>query len=163
MKSIIIYYSLSGNCTLVANILKTYLGADVLEIKTAESKKRTGFGLYFWGGSQVFMKKKPALKPYTVNIEKYDLVIFGTPVWAGSPAPALVSFLKNTKINGKKIALFCCHGGGIGKAMQKFKALLPENTVIGEIDFKIPARAEGAELEQKIGEWVKLLTKNIAP
>ena len=157
MKTAIIYYSYEGNCALVAETIKAVLGADVFEIKTVEDKKRTGFSKYFWGGRQVVMKKKPPIRPLGADVNAYDLIILGTPVWAGSPAPALVSFLGGTKITGKKVALFCCHDGGKGKALEKFKALLPGNTIAGEIDFKSPARGESDALKQKIGEWVKSL------
>jgi flavodoxin len=157
MKTAVIYYSCTGNSTLVAEILKAELNADTFRIETLDDKKRKGFALMFWGGSQVFTGKKPPLKPLSVDISAYDLVILGTPVWAGSPSPALASFLDTNSITGKKIALFCCHGGGKGKALDKLKALLNGNTIIGEIDFIVPARMDRAVLKQKIGEWVKTL------
>jgi len=157
MKTAVIYYSCQGNGVLVAEILKAELNADIFRIETLDDKKRKGFSLMFWGGSQVFMGKEPPIKPLSVDIGAYDLVIFGSPVWASSPAPAINSFLRKNSITGKKIALFCCHGGGPGKALDKLKALLSGNTIIGEIDFKYPSKANGAELKQKISEWAKTL------
>ncbi|MFP3041538.1 flavodoxin [Treponema primitia] len=160
MKTLIIYYSYEGNSALVAGELKKAAGAgpsvcDILELKTEDDTKRTGFAKYLWGGKQVFTHKSPKLKPYTVNIEEYDLIILGAPVWAGSPAPALLSFLGETKISGKKLALFCCHAGGKGKALDKLKALLPGNTIAGEIDFINPAGQDRPALTKQIEEWVK--------
>ena len=158
MKSAIIYYSLDGNCALITGILKTALNADVYEIKTVDQKRRRGFFKYAWGGAQVVFKRKPALQPISVDLNSYEQVILGTPVWAGSPAPALVTFLEGKKISGKKLALFCCHGGGMGQVFRKCKILLPGNTFIGEIDFKYPALGERSTLEQKILDWVKILS-----
>ena len=155
MKTAVIFYSYEGNSALAAETFKTVLKADVFEIKTADTKKRTGFALILWGGGQVMRKKKPAILPLSVDVNAYDLVILGTPVWAGSPAPAMVSFLSQTKITGKKIALFCCHGGGKGKIFDKLKTLLPENTFAGEIDFLNPARKDRAAMEQKIAEFAR--------
>ena len=157
MKTAVIYYSNNGNSAQVAEILKAELNADIFRIETLDSKKRKGFSSIFFGGAQVVMGKKPPLKPLSVNISAYDLVIIGTPVWAGSPTPAVVSFLDKNSIAGKKIALFCCHAGGMGEAMNKLKALLGGNTVIGEIDFKNAAKIDKAELKQKISEWTKTL------
>ena len=157
MKTAVIYYSYEGNCALIAEILKTALSADVYEIKTLDEKKRTGFFLYLWGGSQAIFGKKPAIHPVPADLNAYDLIILGCPVWAGSPAPAIASFLDGGKISGKKLALFCCHGGGMGKALEKLKALLPGNTIISEADFKYPARGDKAALKLKIEEWVKTL------
>ena len=157
MKAVVIYYSYEGNCALIAEILKTALSADVFEIKTLNEKKRTGFFLYLWGGAQAIFHKKPAIHPVSADLNAYDLIILGSPVWAGSPTPAIVSFLADGKISGKKLALFCCHGGGMGKALAKLKALLPGNTIISEADFKYPAKGDRAALKQKIDEWVKTL------
>jgi flavodoxin len=154
MKTLVIYYSYEGNSALVAEELKKAANADLLELKTEDDTVRTGFAKYFWGGKQVFTHKNPKLKPYTVTIEDYDSIILGAPVWAGSPAPALQSFLGETKIRGKKLGLFCCHGGGKGKALDKLRALLPGNTIAGEIDFVNPAKQDRTAVAKQIGEWV---------
>jgi flavodoxin len=155
MKTAIIYYSYEGNSALVAESIKAVLGADAFEIKTIDKKQRRGFAKYFWGCGQVVMHKKPAIEPLATDFSAYGLVVLGTPVWAGSPAPAMVSFLEKTKLSGKRIALFCCHGGGKRKAFERFRALLPGNDIAGEIDFLNAAKENPAVLKQKISEWVK--------
>ena len=155
MKTAIVYYSYEGNSGMIAKTIASVIKADVFEIKTVDTKKRSGLALYAWGGGQALRNKKPAIQPLPVDINSYDLFILGTPVWAASPAPALVSFLDSVKITGKKVALFCCHGGGKGKVFDKLKALLPGNTIVGEIDFVNPAKKESTDLKQKLGEWVK--------
>ena len=157
MKTLVIFYSLEGNCALIADILKSSLNAEVLEIKLQDERKRSRFGKFFWALSLTFSKKKIALKPYTVNIENYDLIILGAPVWAGAPAPIMASFLDQTKITGKKTGLFCTHGGGVRNALEKFETLLPGNTIAGKIDFVNPSQADKAGLKQKIDDWVKTL------
>jgi flavodoxin len=157
LKTAVIYYSFDGNCALVAEALKSRLNADVFAIRTVDERKRTGLAKYIWGGRQVFQHTKPELKPLKVDTGAYDLIILGAPVWAGSPAPAMVSFLSRPGFSGKKTALFCCHGGGKGKALDKFRALLQGNTVAGEIDFYNPARGNTEELRKKIDAWVTAL------
>jgi flavodoxin len=157
MKTAVIYYSYNGSSAQVAEILKAELNADIFRIETLDSKRRKGLFLIFWGGGQVLKGKKPPLKPLSVDINAYDLIILGTPVWASSPAPALVSFLSTNSIAGKKVALFCCHAGGMGEALNKLKTLLGGNNVIGEIDFRNAAKMDKGKLRQKINEWVKNL------
>lgn len=157
MKTLVIYYSYEGSTALIAETIKAALDADVFEIKTRDTKKRTGFAKYVWGGFQVLTHKKPALLPVSTDINAYDLIILGTPVWAASPAAPIFSFLSGTKITGKKIALFCCNAGGKGKVFEKLRALLPGNTFAGEIDFVNPAGEENSGLKQKIDEWIKTL------
>ena len=157
MKTAVVYYSYDGNCALVAEQIKALVNADLIRLQTQDEKKRGGFAKYFWGGSQVVMHKKPALKPYVFDTAAYDLVIIGAPVWAASPAPPLETFLSETNISGKKLALFLCHAGGKGKAMDKLKRLLAGNTIAAETDFVNPAGENTEELKRKIGEWLKPL------
>jgi flavodoxin len=157
MKTAIIYYSLDGNCAAAADVMKAALNADVFEIKTVDSRKRKGFFKILRGVFQVMRNKKPALHPLVVDIAAYELLILGTPVWVGSPAPAVISFLGGTKITGKKLALFCSHRGGPGKVFDKLKAILPGNAIAGEIDFVSAAGMDSAELKQKINGWIKAI------
>ncbi|MCL2127024.1 MAG: flavodoxin [Treponema sp.] len=157
MKTAVVFYSLDGNCAFVAEELKNLLGADLFQIKTKDEKQRSFIGKMFWGAGMVLMKKKPPLKPYNFDPAAYDFIIIGAPVWAGAPAPPIETFLSGagllSGLAGKKIALFICHGEGPGKAMEKFKALLPGCTIAAEADFANPSKSSG-EAKKKIGEWV---------
>ena len=157
MKTAVIFYSYEGDCALIAEKLAGALKADVFRIKTLDTKQRKGFAKYMWGGFQVTFGKKPPLQPLTVDVNAYDLIVLGTPVWAGSPAPAISSFLSGTKINGKKIAFYCCHAGGKRNVFSKLKAMLPGNTFSGEIDFINPAQKEIPDLDATLGKWVKTI------
>jgi flavodoxin len=154
MKAAVIYYSLDGNCTLIAEQIASQLKADLVKVETRDTKKRSGFAKMFWGGSMVFSHKNPPIKPLTVDVNQYDLIILGVPVWAGSPAPPLASFLSQNKISGKKLGLFVCHGGGKGKSLDKLKALVQGNTIAGEIDFVTPRKTDKQRLGDEITGWI---------
>jgi flavodoxin len=154
MKTAVVYYSFEGNSDLVANLIGQELKADIFKLETIDQKKRKGFAKYAWGGSMVFMHKKPPLKPFNIDAASYDLIVLGFPVWAGSAAPPINTFLDNVKISGKKIALFCCHAGGKGDALNKLKAQLPGNEFAGEIDFVNPSQQEAQVIAEKVKEWV---------
>jgi flavodoxin len=157
MKTAVIYYSFEGNSTAVASLLAEKLKADIFHVELKDAKKRKGFSKYAWGGGMVFMHKTPPIKPLSINIDAYDLIILGFPVWAAAPAPPLVSFLNGIKLSGKKVALYCCHGGGKGAALEKLKALIPGNTIAGEIDFKNPGGADKNVLSAQLDEWIKTI------
>ena len=158
MKTAVIFYSYDGNCTFTARQIGKLLNADIVQVETVDNKKRRGLFKILWGGMQVVLNKLPALKPLNFDAAPYDLLILGSPVWASSPAPAIKAFLSQTKISGKKIALFMSHAGGMGDAMVKFKASLEGNTIVSEIDFNSPVKNAEKTIQQ-IEEWVKALTK----
>jgi flavodoxin len=157
MKTAVVFYSYDGNCAFVAEQIKARLNADLVRLQTADEKRRAGFAKFFWGGSQVLMHKKPPLKPYVFDPAAYDLIIIGAPVWAASPAPPVRTFLSEAKISGKKTAFFVCHAGGKGGAMDKLRALLADNTIIGETDFLNPGRGDTEETKRRIEEWLKAI------
>jgi flavodoxin len=155
MKTLIIYYSFEGNCASIAEKIRAALPeADVLRLLPEDETKKTGLAKYVWGGKQVFFGRKPKLKPWNLDVNSYDLVILGTPVWAWSYSPALGSFLEAVKITGKKVALFCCHGGGPGKTLEKLKKALPGNTFTGEVAFRDPLKHTGG-VREKLDAWLK--------
>ncbi|MDR3200426.1 MAG: NAD(P)H-dependent oxidoreductase [Spirochaetales bacterium] len=161
MKTLVIFYSYEGNCAFIAEKIKAALPeAELVRLTTGEDKKRGFFAKYAWGGTQVFSGKKPKLNPYSADPSAYDLVIIGTPVWAWSYAPAIKTFLEETKIEGKKIALFCCHGGGPRNTLEKLKKALPGNTFAGEASFHNPlGHTKG--VQEKLDAWLKVITGGV--
>ncbi|MDR1250496.1 MAG: flavodoxin [Treponema sp.] len=167
MKTLVVFYSYDGNSALVAEELKRALGSapgkalgegcDTLEIKTQDEAKRSGFAKFLWGGRMVLTHKNPRLMPWHAELDGYDLIILGGPVWAGAPAPALQAFIAEAKLQGKRIGLFLCHAGGPGKALDKLKALLAGNEIAGSIDFQNPGKQDRAAAAERVDGWVKAL------
>jgi len=155
MKTAVVYYSLDGNCALVAQEIKTQLNADLIRLQTKNEKKRGKIGKILWGLGMLFSRKNPPLKPYTFDTSAYDLIIIGAPVWAASPAPPVKTFLSEAKITGKKIALFVCYAGGKEDSLEKFRALLEGNEIVSTAEFFKPAMNSGEELKNKVADWVK--------
>jgi flavodoxin len=157
MKTLIVFYSYDGNSALVAEELQKNFGdtCDVLSLQIADEANRSGLAKFLWGGKMVLSHKNPALKPYQAALDGYDLIILGGPVWAGSPAPALQTFIAETKPAGKRIGLFLCRAGGSVKPMDKLKALLPGNNIVGAIDFVNPGKQDRAAVARKVAEWIE--------
>lgn len=155
MKCLIVYYSFEGNTELVAKQMQMAIGADILSIKPQKEMKAKGFSKYIWGGKQVLMKNKPKLEAFDVDIEQYDLLLLGSPVWAGSFAPAMNTFLADMNIQHKYIGLFCCASGGKGKVFEKAKQQLEGNKIVGEIEFINPLDEKAADVIEKASAWAK--------
>lgn len=153
MKTLVIYYSLTGNTKLIAETIAKTAKADILELKPQKDINPKGLMKYFWGGKLALFKEEPALLPFSTNLNTYDLIIFGTPVWASTFAPALRTFFAQNKIANKKIALFCCHGGDKGKTLEKMKEALGDNECLGMIDFREPLKKDSSKSTQQAAEW----------
>lgn len=156
MKSIIVYYSMSGNCELVSEDISQRIGADILRIYPEEAYPDKGVRKFLWGGKAAVMGDTPKLKPYTFNADEYDRVIFGFPVWAASPAPPIKSFIKENgdKLRGKRFAVFTCMSGSGGeKAIEKLKAMLSVEELEAQVILIDPKSREQAENENRIAEF----------
>lgn len=125
--TVVLYYSLEGTTKKVAEYIARQIGADIAEVKPLKEIKAKGFLKYVLGGGQVIWKKKPALKPLTVNLEDYDTVLLGTPIWAGTLTPPILSLLERGYLKNKKIAYFYCHKGGADQAVEKAQALIEKH------------------------------------
>lgn len=155
MKTLIIYYSLDGHTKALAQEMAQEIGADLLELRPAKEIGK-GFMKYFWGGRQVMTGVKPELLPLERNPQDYECIIFGSPVWASTYAPAMNSFLSQNVISGKKIGLFCTCGGGPGKTLENFKNALQGNGIAGETHFLSRPNLV-ADNVQKARNWAKSL------
>jgi flavodoxin len=164
MKSLIVYYSLDGNTKLMAETMAKEIGAELLEIKPKKDQNPKSFMKFVWGGRQAMQKKEPELEAINKFPKDYELIIIGTPVWAWTVSPAIRSFLGLAKqagnpaeMSGKKVAIFCCHGGQKGKTMEEMKTLLSGNQLVGETDFMEPKSLNIQSNLEAVKKWVKNL------
>ena len=101
------------------------------------------------------MKQKPELTIFNIYPIDYDFLFIGTPVWAFTYSPALRTFFSKTKLEHKKIAIFCCHEGGMKKTLENMKKTLVGNTIVGENDFFHPLYKNKKDNEIKTREWAE--------
>jgi len=141
MSVLVVYFSFEGNTKLIAEKIGETLNADIVELKTSKRYPTEGLGKYFWGGKSVVFGDKPTLTNKSIDLSPYDTIIIGTPVWAGSFAPPIRSFVNDYNIRNKRIAIFASHGGGGAvKCFAKLKEALPENKFIGETAYVDPKK-----------------------
>ena len=79
MKSLVVYYSYSGNTRLIAETVAKALDADIEELQPVKPLHASGAGYVMWGLRQLVSQSKPPLKPLGHDIGAYDLIVIGTP------------------------------------------------------------------------------------
>jgi flavodoxin len=110
MKTLIVYYSLDGKTKLIGDTIADYIGADVFELDTIEKLPMSVPEKYIVAGKQVFMKETPELVK-NANLNGYDRIILGSPVWALTYAPAIRTFLRTHDLYNKDVYFYCTHEG----------------------------------------------------
>jgi flavodoxin len=114
VKSAVVFYSFSGNtkvvAALLANALREKGPVEIIELKPLDESKS-----FFGQAGRAFQRKRASLENVNFDLSQFDLICFGTPVWAFAPTPALNTYLDNCKgIEGKDIILFTTYGSGAG-------------------------------------------------
>ncbi len=115
MKSIVIYYSYSGNTKRIADILAEAL-KDKGEVEQLELAPLDEVDSFLGQAKRAFFKKRAKIQEVKLDLSEYDLICFGTPVWAFGPAPAINTYLdKCFGVEEKRGVLFTTYGSGAGK------------------------------------------------
>lgn len=120
MKIALVYYSLEGNTAFAAEMIGQKLGVDIIRLKPVKDYPTEKIAKYFWAGKSASFQEAPKLMPYAFDINMYDVIILGTPIWASTFAPPLRTFIRAHSWEGRKVALFaCCSDGGTEKCFQQ--------------------------------------------
>jgi flavodoxin len=118
MKTLVVYYSLSGRTELVARTLSGELQTDL--VKVEEPKRHSLIYYYVVGGFAALKNKRWEIKPVDFNLAGYEHIFIGSPVWGSSPVPAINTFIAKADLNGKTVTPFVTMGGKNGEgAIQK--------------------------------------------
>lgn len=112
MKRAIIYYSLSDNTKEAAEYLAEKLQADTYRIELTKPMPDKMWKQMLTGGMQSSFGMTPQIKGEPDNVDEYDEIIIGTPIWAGKAAAPMNSLLKHDEIADKVVAVFTFSGGG---------------------------------------------------
>jgi len=161
MRALIVYYSLEGNTRLIANAIAEHTDADVLELIPKKEYPTSGFAKYFAGGKSAILKEKPELEKYNANLDNYELIIFGSPIWAGTFAPPLRTFLtEHSGMSNKKIAAFACSsGGGTAKCFTEIKQMLSGCSFVSKLSLIDPLKEYTEKQINDAIEWANSIMK----
>jgi len=157
MKILVACYSRTGTTKAVGEAIARELGADFDQI--IDMKKRTGMPpIRFLIAGRDAMRRRPTDIRFEKSAGDYDLIVVGTPVWAGNVTPAVRTYLTVQKLEGKKVAFFCTGFGRRGKVFDEMRVLVPESVVVGTLEVKSKEVKTGAYLE-KVKTFSELLSK----
>jgi flavodoxin len=116
MKAAIVCYSFSGNTLRACYSLLRKFQAKGIDPDLIGLKPKGEARSFFKQGVQAFFKDRVELTEVNSDLAKYELIIFASPVWAFTFAPALRAYLeKIINLEGKKVGCFLTYGSGLGR------------------------------------------------
>lgn len=152
-KSIIVYYSWAGHTKAMANIIQQLTGADLLEIQPKNPYSKNYNECVNLAKKEIREGYLPPIQNIACDFIKYDVVFVGTPIWWGTMAPPLATFLHENKLDGKTIMPFTTHGGGgKGHSDKDLERLCPGSMVIS---MYTTYEGGGRNAETEIETWLR--------
>ena len=146
-------FSATGHTAPIARYAAEILGADYYEIKATDPY--TEADLAYYTGSRCDQEQddpdvRPAISGRVENMDQYDTVLIGHPIWHGQAPRIISTFLESYEFSGKTLTTFCTSASsGLGSSASNLYGLVPENvTWLKSRRFPI-----GAEKED-VSEWL---------
>lgn len=134
-KSLIIYYSLSGNTKTVAALLHELIGGDIMEIKTVRPYPKDFHAVVEQAREERRTHFLPPIQNLNLNPQNYDTIYLGFPIWGSTLPQPMATFLSQHNLAGKTIVPFCTHDGyGAGKSFQAISSYCPNAKLLEGFD-----------------------------
>ena len=155
-KKLVAYFSASGTTRKIAEIIAQVAEADLYEIMPKQPYSKADLN---WmdkkSSSSVEMSDKkcrPEISNPDAQVEKYDEIILGFPIWWYIAPTIINTFLEKYDFSGKKIVLFATSGGsGFGNTVSELKPSAPDAEIV---EGKVLNKAT----KQEIAEWIKSIS-----
>lgn len=152
-KKLVAYFSASGTTRKIAEMIAQAAEADLYEIMPKQPYSKADLN---WmdkkSRTSVEMSDKkfrPEISDTDVQVDKYDEIILGFPIWWYVAPTIINTFLESYGFSGKKIVLFATSGGsGFGNTISELKPSAPDAVIV---EGKVFNKAT----KQEIAEWVK--------
>lgn len=110
---LVVCYSRTGHTKRVAQKLAAALHAD-LEIVEDEKTSRRGFVGYMLSALEGLRKQHAPIRPLVHDPAAYDMIVAGTPIWAGRLCAPMRTYLAGVAGKAGSAAFFCTMGGSGG-------------------------------------------------
>ena len=152
-KVLVAYFSATNTTEGVAEHIANGLNADLYEIVPEEPYTEADLNYNDDNSRSTIEMNDPSARPAisgsVENMEQYDIVFIGYPIWWGE-APRIVStFMESYDFSGKTIVPFCTSGGsGIGSSDSNLEQLT------SGADWLDGRRLNGSDSEETVMEWV---------
>ena len=139
-----------GNTEIPARMIADITGADLYAIKTSRQYRKAFMGT----ASTAFIEEKLNLRPKLVakpkNLDQYDVIYVGYPIWWFNAPMAVGTFLESYDLSGKTVIPFCTsEDNGIDVSMDYIRKVSGNAKVLDGICFK----SNKAD-EKTISEWI---------
>lgn len=161
MKRIVVYYSYTGNTEKIANHIKEKLACDILELTPRVPFSTDYDEVVAEYQNNSIDNKEVAINDININLEEYDEIIVGTPVWWYTMCPVITTFLKQYDLSNKKVYMYATNAGWLGHTFKDFIKLNPKSTLDNclNVVFGSNEREKLVTDPKEIDKWIENISK----
>lgn len=150
--TLVVYFSATGTTKPLAEYAADILNADIYEIVPDDPYTEEDLAYYTNGRAdreQNDSSARPAISGSVENMEQYDTILLGYPIWHGQAPRIISTFLESYDFSGKTILPFCTsHSSGIGTSDTNLHSLAKNaNWLDGR-------RFAGGTTKEEIAAWL---------
>lgn len=157
-RTLVAYFSRSGNTRVVAGLIHRALGTDLFEIRPATPYPEDYVATVEQARQERDRGFEPALETKVPKVAAYDTVYLGFPIWGETAPPLIRSFLKAHDLSGKTVIPFVTHGGfGLGNSQSVLSSHAPKARL--RRGFSMQADQERQTMNQVKG-WLSEIKAN---
>lgn len=126
-KTLVAYFSRSGNTRVVAGLIHRARDADLFEIKPARPYPDDYLETVEQARKERDGGHEPTLEAKVARMADYDTVFLGFPIWGETAPPVIRSFLSAHDLSNKTLIPFVTHGGyGLGNSQSVLASHAPK-------------------------------------
>jgi len=149
---LVAYFTRTCNTRVIARQIRRALDADLFEIRPAEPYPEDYEETVAQASRERESGFEPTLAALVPNIERYETVFLGFPIWGMSAPSVIRSFLSKHDLSGKSLIPFITHGGyGLGDSLSVVSVHAPKARLLD--GFALEADQERRTLEQ-VTRWL---------
>ena len=157
-KSLIVYFSHSGNTKKIAQFIQETLNCDSFEVKPAKPYPTDYDTLVNLAREEKNNHFRPELAGTIPNTGNYQTIFVGYPSWWGTMPMPLFTFFEQINCSGKTIVPFTTHEGSrFGQSLRDSQTLCPDAVLLDGFETR---GSRSANAKQDVQTWLK--TINIA-
>ena len=158
-KTLVVYFSATGTTEPLAEYAAEILEADIYEIMPEVPYTETDLAYYTNGRAdqeQNDPSARPAIAGKVENMEEYDTIILGYPIWHGQAPRIISTFLESYDFSEKTIIPFCTsHSSGIGSSADNLHELCPDS-----VNWMEGKRFEAGTMKETMENWLENVRVN---
>lgn len=153
-RSLVVYFSRTGNTRVIANQIRRALGAVMFEIHRATAYPEDYQETVEQARRERDNGIRPELRAVVTDIGQYDTIYLGFPIWGETAPPVIRSFLAGHDLAGRTLVPFITHGGyGPGDSLSVLRAHAPKARLVDK-GFVMQDTQEKQTL-QRVTDWLK--------